>query len=227
MARIVRVLSFSLLLVPSFAASPAPSQSTPTAQGIFEGSDDIGKVQPGTTRYDPSNANYEVRGGGSDVWAAADAFRFTWMRSSSKDASLSANVHVDAPVTFHLSKGMLMFRQSLDPGSPYADIAIHADGHIALQYRLVQGGETKDVALPEYNAQHLTVVRHGDTFTAYAQSAAGSRTAASRSITVPMHGEVYVGLGVCSHNTDVLQTVTFTNVVIRDGAREGSPPPAR
>ncbi len=219
MARTLRVLASSLLLIHSIAAFPAPGQKKQTPPGIFQGSDDIGHAQPGTTRYDPGNASYEVRGGGNDVWAAADDFRFTWTRTSSENASLSADVHVDAPVTYRLSKGMLMFRQSLDPGSPYADIAIHADGHITLQYRLVQGGETKDVTLPEHNVPHLTVVRHGDTITAYAQNATGSRTASPPSITVPMHGEIYVGLGVCSHNTDALQTVTFSKVVLKGGSR--------
>lgn len=219
MARTLRVLASSLLLIGSTIAFPASAQRKHNGQGIFEGSQDIGHAQPGSTHYDPATATYEVRGGGYDVWAAADDFRFTWTRTSSEDASLSADVHVDAPVTFHLSKGMLMFRQSLDPGSPYADIAIHADGHITLQYRLVQGGETKDVTLPEHNVQHLTVVRHGDTFTAYAQGDTGGRTASPPSINVAMHGPIYVGLGVCSHNTDALQTVTFSNVVLKGGSR--------
>jgi TolB protein len=219
MAPTLRVFASSLLLISSLTAVPAIGQKKQTVQGIFEGSEDIGHAQPGTTRYDPATATYEIRGGGYDVWAAADDFRFTWTRTSSHDASLSADVHVDAPVTYRLSKGMLMFRQSLDPGSPYADIAIHADGHITLQYRLVQGGETKDVTLPENNVKHLTVVRHGDTFTAYAQGDTGGRTASPPSITVPMHGPVYVGLGVCSHNTDALQTVTFSNVVLKGGPR--------
>ena len=178
---------------------------------MFQGSNDIGHAQVGSTRYDPGNASYEIRGGGEDVWGTADDFRFTWTQLSG-DAAFSANVHIDAPVTYRLSKGMLMFRQSLDPGSPYADVAIHADGHMTLQYRLVQGGETKDINLPENNAPRLRLVRHGDDFTASAES--GTTKTGSASIRIPMHGSVYVGLGVCAHNTDVLQTVTFSRVKI-------------
>ncbi len=220
MASILRVLASSLLLSSSLSAYPAPQQTKaqPRMQGIFEGSDDIGHAQIGSTLYNPAKASYEIRGGGNDVWGTADDFRFTWTRLSG-DGSLAADLHVDAPVTYRLSKGMLMFRQSLDPGSPYADIAIHADGHITLQYRLTQGGETKDVTLPEHNVRHLRIVRHGDVFTVYAQSgnsatSGNSTRTAAPSISIPMHDPVYVGLGVCSHNTDDLQTVTFSKVKV-------------
>lgn len=205
------------MLSAPFAFAPVSQQSRTQPQGIFQGSNDIGHAQQGSTRYNAENGSYEIRGGGQDVWGTADDFRFTWTQLSG-DATLAANVHVDAPVTYRLSKGMLMFRQSLDSGSPYADVAIHADGHITLQYRLAQGGPTKDVILPENNVPRLRIVRRGDTFTAYAQPAV-SRAGAAPSITIPMHGPVYVGLGVCSHNTDVLQTVTFSKVALEAGAR--------
>jgi len=213
MLRTLRTAIFTLTsIVAASSIAPAQKPYTPS-QGIFQGSKDIGSAQLGSTRFYPDTASYEIRGGGADVWGTADDFRFTWTRVSG-DASLAADVHVDAPVTYRLSKGMLMFRQSLDPGSPYADIAIHADGHITLQYRLTQGGETKDVTLPEHNVPRLRIVRHGDRFTVYAGSNSGSPQAGP-SITVAMTGPVYAGLGVCSHNTDDLQTVTFSEVDVQ------------
>ena len=196
--------------------SLAQQSAHPAAQGDFLGSTDIGSAQPGFTEYDPLRGTYRLGGGGADVWGTADSFRFTWTRLAG-DLSLAADLHVDAPVTFRLAKGMLMFRQSLDPGSPYADIAIHADGHITLQYRLTEGGETKDVTLPEHNAVRLRLVRRGDRIFAYAGEGKGS--AKPPSITLAMPNLVYVGLGVCSHNTDALQSVTFRNVTLQSAAR--------
>lgn len=196
------VLAWSLL--------PAQSIRHPgnEAQGIFQGSTDIGSPFPGHSEFDPLTKSYRVRGSGDDVWGTADHFRLTWTRVSG-DGALAADVHIDAPVAHPLAKGMLMFRQSLDPGSPYADIAIHADGHITLQYRQSQGGPTKDVVLPERQAPRLRIVRHGNTYTVYAMP--GGKHAAP-SITVPMQDPVYVGIGVCSHNAYDVQTVTFSHV---------------
>ncbi len=208
MASFLRIIASSCVLACSFSAPAQQPESE--ARGIFQGSDDIGHAQLGSTLYDSAKGSYELRGGGGDVWGTADQFRFSWTRFSG-DGSLAADLHVDAPVTYRLSKGMLMFRQSLDPASPYADVAIHADGHVTLQYRLTQGGETRDVMLPEHNPVHLRIVRHGDVFTAYADSGNSTRSSAP-SITIPMHDPVFVGLGVCSHNTDDLQTVTFSRV---------------
>ena len=222
MASLLSVLISSFLLAFSLSASSLPRQARAQAQaqGIFQGSNDIGHTQLGSSLYNSGQASYEIRGGGADVWGTADDFRFTWTKISG-DGLLAADLHVNAPVTYRLAKGMLMFRQSLDPGSPYADVAIHADGHITLQYRLTQSGETKDVVLPEHNAPRLRIVRHGDVFTAYAESGKSQRSGAP-SITIPMRGPVYVGLGVCSHNTDDLQTVIFSRVKL-----EGSNIPAR
>ncbi len=203
----------ALLLTPLLALSQGSGSGS---QGRFQGSTDIGHAQPGASLYNPAMQTYTIRGGGADVWGAADDFRFTWARMSG-DETLTAEVQVSQPSTYPKAKGMLMIRQSLDPGSPYADIAIHGDGHITLQYRLTPGGETKDIDLPEHGAVRLRIERKGDRYTATAISA-GSGAASGPSITIPMGGSVYVGLGVCSHSTGALQTVTFGHVEITQPA---------
>lgn len=202
--------TLGLLLLPGLLQAQISAHSAvPAPAEAFQGSTDIGKPLRGYTEFDPLQRSYRVAGGGEDVWGTADSFRYVWTRVSG-DASLSARVHIDAPVTYRLSKGMLMFRQSLDPDSPYADLAIHADGHITLQYRLRPGGETRDLLLPASNVQELRLERQGDRFVAYVGKA--ERNAKPVSISIPLGDPVYVGLGVCSHNTDVLQNVTFSDL---------------
>jgi TolB protein len=216
----IRAASLLLcVLASAFPQAMVPPQqvSSDQAQGLFRASTDIGSAQHGFTIYNAAAGSYEVMGGGNDVWGTADDFRFVWTQVSG-DASLSADLHINAPTSYRISKGMLMFRQSLDPGSPYADIAIHADGHITLQYRLTQGGETRDVTLPEHNVAHLRIDRRGNTFTVHAGTGSGPRKGAP-SVTVPMQGPVYVGLGVCSHNVDALQSVTFSKVDVQGSAQ--------
>jgi regulation of enolase protein 1 (concanavalin A-like superfamily) len=108
---------------------------------------------------------------------------------------------------------VLIFRQSLEPGAPYADVAIHADGHITLQYRQAPGGATADITAPQHGSVRLRIERKGDQFRAYAQTPDGKMVEFA-STTVKLDDPVYVGLGVCAHNAEGLSTSTFSNVKI-------------
>lgn len=202
------ILLATSLLVPAFLHAQQPG---PTV-GFFRGSADIGTAQKGTTSFDAATGSYRVSGGGDDVWGTADAFRFTWTQLPG-DGSLTADVKVEQPSTHRNAKGMLMIRQSLDPGSPYADIAIHGDGHITLQYRLTQGAETKDTDLPQHGAIRLRIERKGNVYTSSVIDAS-SGNALPPSISLTMKGPAYIGIGVCSHSTTELQTVVFRNIKV-------------
>src|ERR1035438_7335234 len=145
---------------------------------IFEGSSDIGKTLAGSTVFEPAGNVYRVTGGGADMWGAADAFHFSWVRLSG-DAALTADIQFPWVGKAPLEKAVLIFRQSLDPASAYADLAIHADGHITLQYRAVVGEKTADVTAAEHGATRLRIERGGNRFTAYTGSAGGKLTAFS------------------------------------------------
>ena len=217
----------SHLHIPSFllaaalvAPALAPAQPPPkNSLGIFEGSNDIGATRPGATLYDPATASFRVTGGGADLWGAADQFHLTWVKLSG-DAALSADIHFAPDTADPTAKAVLIFRQSLDPASPYADAAIHADGHITLQYRSTPAGKTEDSTAPQHGPARLRIERRGDQFALYIGSP-NSKTPATPPATVVLHGPVYVGIGVCAHNADHLETATFTNVTL-----DHSAPPA-
>lgn len=195
----------------------AAQQSVSAPQGIFTGSTDVGETQKGSTVYEPASGSYRVTGGGADMWGSADAFHFSWVRLSG-DATLTADVHFPSGGVPPLEKAVVIFRQSLDPASPYADVAIHRDGHITLQYRAVSGGKTEDVTSAEHGSTRLRIERNGNRFTAFTGSGDGKLTAFSTA-TVLLDGPVYVGIGVCSHNADGLTTVTFSNVTLDQPSR--------
>lgn len=208
----VVVLGAGLVFSPWFGVA----QEAPAGRlGLFTASNDIGVTQPGATSFDPATQTYRMSGGGGDLWGTADEFSFTWRRFSG-DGSLAATTEFVKPLSYPISKGVLMFRQSLDPGAVYADAAIHADGHITLQYRTVEGGETKDVTLPEHGPSRIRIERKGDVFTVYAVMADG-KLGTPASITIPMRDPVYVGLGVGSHNVNALQTMVFSKVQFTGG----------
>jgi len=187
------------------------------AGGIFAGSSDVGKTRAGSTVYEPAGDIYRVTGGGADMWGAADAFHLHWARLSG-DATLTADVHFSPGSHAPLEKAVLIFRQSLDPGSAYADVAIHADGHITLQYRAAAGGPTADVTSAEHGSIRLRIERLGGKFTAFTGSADGKMTAFSTQ-TIAMDDPVYVGIGVCAHAAEGLTTVDFSNVGIEHPTR--------
>jgi len=207
------------ILAVTLAASGtvAAQQSDSAPHGIFAGSTDVGKTQKGSTIYESASGSYRVTGGGADMWGSADAFHFSWVRLSG-DATLSADVHFPSGRIPALEKAVLIFRQSLDPASPYADVAIHRDGHITLQYRDVSRGKTEDVTSAEHGSTRLRIERNGNRFTAFTGSGDGKLTAFSTA-TVLLDDPVYVGIGVCSHNADGLTTVTFSHVTLDQPSR--------
>lgn len=179
---------------------------------VFNGSDDIGKTRPGGSVYDAKAGTYRVTGGGADMWFDADQFHLDWVKLSG-DVTITADVAFTPQPEQPLAKAVLIVRQSLEPKSAYADVAIHADGHITLQWRPKFGDPTADLTAPEHKSTRLRLVRKGNLFTAYAERPDGSMDAFA-SYTVPMIGDVYVGLGVCAHDTNGLATATFSHVMV-------------
>ncbi|HWZ52059.1 MAG TPA: hypothetical protein VNW54_11415 [Granulicella sp.] len=187
---------------------------------MFQGSTDVGSVVAGATVYDAARGGYRVTGGGADMWGAADGFHLSWVRLAG-DATVTAEVQFPEDGVVALEKGVLIFRQSLDPGSAYADVAMHGDGHITAQYRTVAGGKTEDTTSTVHGVAHgwtrLRIKRRGDAFTVSAGPVDGELTA-SAPVTVALQGPVYVGIGVCAHNAGGLATVTFSKVRIEQGS---------
>ncbi len=220
-------LRFGLcLLAAMVAAGSGVGLAQQKAVGSFEGSTDVGAVRAGTTAYDAARGTYRVTGGGADMWGPADGLHLSWVRLAG-DATMTAEVHFPADgVAAALEKGVLIFRQSLDPGSPYADVAIHGDGHITTQYRETAGGKTADTTSTVHGAAggwtRLQIVRRGDVFTVSAAPLGPSvdpAMVASEPVTVVLRGPVYVGIGVCAHDAGGLATVTFRRVKVQP-ARE-------
>lgn len=206
MARLLALLLGCGLALP-LATSAAAQQAS---DGIFAGAADVGAALSGSTVYDPATGSYRVTGGGDDMWGAADAFRFTWMRFSG-DGVLTADIQFPPGTKPPNEKAVLLFRQSLAPPSAYADVAIHADGHITLQYRASDGGVTADTTATQHGSTTLSIERKGNHFTAYASTPEGKMVEFA-STDVALQDPVYVGLGVCAHDAKGLATVTFSNV---------------
>jgi len=183
--------------------------------GIFEGSGDVGAVlHKGAVEFDAASKSYKVSGSGDNVWAQGDQFYFVWKKVSG-DFSLSADIAFANTTGEAHKKAMLMFRQSLDTDSAYADIAAHAVGLTSLQSREEKGVATHEVqanvnAIPK----HLQITKRGDYFYMSIAGDGEELHHAGPAMKVALKEPFYVGIGVGAHNKDNLETATFSNVLL-------------
>ncbi len=181
--------------------------------GIFESTGDVGDTpQKGKVEYDGGTGEYRVTGGGANIWAATDAFYFV-SKKLSGNVAFSADVHFEGTGAVAHRKAALMIRQSLDAGSAYADVALHGDGLTSLQYRPSASAATLEVRSDLKGPVRIRIERRADQFTLYAGNP-GEELKASGPATVTMQDPVYVGLAVCSHDANVLETAVFSNVKV-------------
>jgi TolB protein len=205
------VLAFISLLV---CAAPNYSWAQPAGgAGIFEDHSDVGAVlHPGSVVYDASKQNYTVTGSGSNMWFAADAFQFVWKKVSG-DVTLTADIAFTNMGGNPHKKAVLIVRQSLDPDSVYADVALHGSGLTSLQFRDEKGTNTREVQSNVSAPRRVRIAKRGDYFyMAVAADAGGDPQVAAGWLRVPLGGTFYVGIGVCAHDQDAQEKAVFSNV---------------
>lgn len=185
-----------------------------TKLGIFDSEGSVGTTPPGcAAQYDAAKEEYRVTGGGANVWGPADAFYFVWKQVSG-DVTLTADVQWVGTSAVAHRKALLMVRQSLDPGSAYADAVSHGDGLTSLQFRGAPNEQTYQVITQVDGPVRLRLVRQGSRFTMFAGKPNGELKPVGPVEYVGLKDPVYVGLGVCSHVATTLETAIFSNVTL-------------
>src|SRR5665213_513166 len=188
------------------------AQATPSPLGIFEGHSDVGKsLHPGSANFDASTQTYTVTGSGADMWAAEDDFQFLWKKMSG-DVALSADIRLVGTTGHQHRKAVLMLRQSLDSDAEEVDLALHADGLTALQYRDAKGENLRNIQSAVSAPRRVRIERRGDYVYAFVSDAGGKLIPAGASTKLAFGSPVYVGLGICSHDKNVTETAIFSNV---------------
>src|SRR3984893_3999848 len=202
--------SFAGLSSSNLWASAAPT-------GVLESHADVGSVlHPGTLEYDPAKGTYTVSGSGENIWSTADAFHFVW-RKVTGDASLAADVSFLGKSGNEHRKAVLMFRQSLEADSAYADVALHGNGLTALQYRDEKGAPTHEIQTQETEpniagTERFRIEKRGHYVFLFLGDGGKELHYSGASIPLPLQGTYYVGIGVCSHDKDVVEKAVFANV---------------
>jgi hypothetical protein len=186
--------------------------------GVFTNEGSVGQTPPGCkAQYDAGKGEYRITGGGANMWAATDAFYFVWKKVSG-DITLSADIQWVGTSAAEHRKAVLIIRQSLDPGSPYADAVSHGNGLTSLQFRGAANEQTYQIVAAEDGPAHLRIVRKGSIVTMYYGKPGQELKAAGPVEYIALNDPIYVGLGVCSHVATTLETAIFSNVKLEEAA---------
>jgi len=202
--------------VVAFLLSPTGllrAQTAPPALGLFENHVDIGTVlHAGSAQYDAAHNAYTLTGSGENMWFTSDAFQFAWKQATG-DIALTAAVAFPEKGGNPHRKAVLMIRQSLDADAPYADVALHGDGLTSLQFREAKGSTTHEIQSNVSAPHRLRIEKRGGFIYVFVAAEAGQPLRPSgTSIKLPLQGSFYIGIGVCSHEKDVVEKAVFSNV---------------
>ena len=183
--------------------------------GIFEGHVDVGAVlHPGSVEYDAAKGSYTIAASGENMWFGSDAFQFVWKKMSG-DMTLAADISFLGKGVNEHRKAVLMIRQSLDADSPYADVALHGSGLTSLQYREEKGAATHEIQANISAPKRVRIEKRGAYFSMWLSDASGEFRPAGGSTRIALKEPFYVGIGVCSHDKDVVEKAVFSNVDLK------------
>jgi len=187
-------------------------QQVSATSGLFQDHGDVGgALHPGSTVHDAAKETYTLTGSGENMWSANDEFQFAWTPMSG-DVSLSADISLLGQGGNPHRKAVLMVRQSLDPDSAYADLALHGNGLTSLQYRDEKGAATHEVQSNISTPKRLRIDKRGQYFTIWLAGGDGEFHVAAGSVRVALSEPFYTGIGVCSHDKNVVEKAVFSRV---------------
>lgn len=204
-----RLLTVALLLL---TAGLTPAQEG--RLGLFTDHTGIGAPKhDGVVARDAANGTYTIGGSGANMWFRTDSFHFVWKK-------VEGNIAIEAAISFPQAggnahrKGLLMIRQTLDPDSAYADVALHGDGLTSLQFRETAGDVTHEVQTVIKNPKRLRLEKAGDYIYMSLAGDDGVLRPSGSSTRLLFKGPFYLGLGVCAHDENAFEIAEFSNVVV-------------
>ncbi len=218
MKKNVRLLMPTCALSIVMAAGVALALPQTNDLGVFTNEGSVGTTPAGCkAHYDSVKGEYTITGGGANMWAATDAFYFVWKKLSG-DVTLTADIEWVGTSTAEHRKAVLIIRQSLDPGSSYADAVSHGNGLTSLQFRGAAGEQTYQVVAAEDGPSRLRIVRKGVLIMMYSGKPGEELKATGPVEYITLKDPVYVGLGVCSHVATPLETAVFSPGKLEEAA---------
>ena len=206
-------LAIVLVLASLCATTATVSFAQQKGLGMLDGQTDIGNgTKPGSTTYDAAKGTYTVAGAGTNMWGSGDEFHYAWKRLKGNFILTTRAELVGKGVEAHRKMGWTV-RATLDSNSPQVTTVVHGDGLTSLQFRRTPGATTEEIKSPLTSADVLQLERRGNTFI-MSVARFGEPFVTEEVSDIALGDDVYVGLFVCSHNKNVIETAVFHDVQI-------------
>lgn len=180
---------------------------------IFDNNTDLGNCKnKGFATYNPEEQTYTIGGSGVNMWFDRDEFHYLWTTIQG-DFILRAEVTLlGKGVDPHRKAGWIV-RNNLDENSPHTNATVHGDGLTSLQYRRKPGGDTEEIVSVDSFPDVIQLERRGNNWI-MSTAKFGEEFTRVQLDSLPLDNEVYVGIYVCSHNPDIVETAIFRNIRI-------------
>jgi len=203
----------SLLAAAALLSAPAAARAQATPLGELDGHGDVGAPKiAGRASHDAAAQRYTLSAAGVNMWGPRDELHFAWKRLSG-DFILQARLRFEGQGKNPHRKAGVIARASLDDDAPYADVAVHGDGLTSLQFRRAKGAATEEARSSITGADVVQLERKGTTFT-MSVARFGDLYTTTEVKDLALGDDVYVGIFVCSHDPDVVETAVFDDVRI-------------
>ncbi len=181
--------------------------------GVFENHTDVGPViNKGNASYDNASKVYTLMGSGENIWFKKDELHFAYKKIKG-DFMLTTQPNLVGKGTDLHRKSGWMARTSTDTSAAMVCLTVHGDGLTAFQYRKKNGANIEEIKIPIMGAEVLQLERRGRSyFISVSKLSTPFWTVEVPDFDFPE--ELLVGLFICSHNKNVVETGTFTNTRI-------------
>ncbi len=193
-------------------ASPCASSLPPLWQSA-----DIGYVAfPGDVCV--NNGVFSITASGADIWNRADAFHYVYQNVITNETELTIRVASIKNTNANAKTGV-MFRQNLDPGSPYVFLSITPSNQIFMQKRTVQRDNSVNIGSPiSQSAPYwLRIYNTGNDYQFWTSPDGNNFTQLGGTVTMSLGPNAYVGIAYTTHNNAVLDTTLVDGVTLRLG----------
>ena len=209
---------------PVAPAPVAPAPAVPAGPAPLASADIGSPSAAGSTSYDASSGQWQIRATGADIWGGSDQFRFVH-DAVAGDAELVVRVR-SLTAADAWTKAGLMFRSSVDAGSAHVSLFVTPANGVRMQWRTSTGGSSSTSGNNTLGApQWLKLVRAGNTFSAF-RSGDGATWELVHRAEIALPGSVRAGLAVTSHHATTATTASLDNYVVKTATAPAPATPA-
>jgi regulation of enolase protein 1 (concanavalin A-like superfamily) len=198
---------------PKFLFSEASREFSPVQNWTANGADTLSLYFRGRAAgfMDNGNNAFTVSAGGTDIWDAADQFRFAYKQLSGNG---SITVRVDSIGNTNVwAKAGPMIRDTLEAGSKNAYFAVTPGSGVSFQWRSTASGASANSQTTGLVAPYwVRITRTGNVFKAERSADGKTWTQQGTDTTVTMGASVYIGLAVTSHDVALTTVAEISNV---------------